>query len=129
MLLDEPLANLDYKLREELREELPRIFARTGADLGLRDDRADRSAAARRRHRHLGEGRVTQFGPTADVYRRPANIDAARVFSDPPLNELPIEQARAARHAARAAGNLPAVGVLLAACPTAPIGWAFAPTP
>ena len=33
MLLDEPLANLDYKLREELREELPRIFAETGAIL------------------------------------------------------------------------------------------------
>ena len=33
VLLDEPLANLDYKLREELREELPRIFAETGAIL------------------------------------------------------------------------------------------------
>ena len=31
VLLDEPLANLDYKLREELREELPRIFSATGA--------------------------------------------------------------------------------------------------
>ncbi len=31
VLLDEPLANLDYKLREELRAELPRIFAETGA--------------------------------------------------------------------------------------------------
>ena len=31
VLLDEPLANLDYKLREELRDELPRIFAQTGA--------------------------------------------------------------------------------------------------
>ena len=31
MLLDEPLANLDYKLREELREELPQLFAETGA--------------------------------------------------------------------------------------------------
>ncbi|HVI88672.1 MAG TPA: ABC transporter ATP-binding protein, partial [Dongiaceae bacterium] len=33
VLLDEPLANLDYKLREELREELPRIFAASGAIL------------------------------------------------------------------------------------------------
>jgi glycerol transport system ATP-binding protein len=31
VLLDEPLANLDYKLREELRAELPRIFAESGA--------------------------------------------------------------------------------------------------
>ena len=31
MLLDEPLANLDYKLREELRDELPQLFADSGA--------------------------------------------------------------------------------------------------
>ena len=49
VLLDEPLANLDYKLREELREELPRIFAGSPARLRLCDDRAVRGAAARRR--------------------------------------------------------------------------------
>ena len=49
VLLDEPLANLDYKLREELREELPRIFAPNRRNTGLCDDRADRSAVARRR--------------------------------------------------------------------------------
>src|SRR3712207_2404185 len=31
VLMDEPLANLDYKLREELREELPKLFAQSGA--------------------------------------------------------------------------------------------------
>ena len=31
VLMDEPLANLDYKLREELREELPKLFAETGS--------------------------------------------------------------------------------------------------
>ena len=31
VLLDEPLANLDYKLREELREEIPKIFEESGA--------------------------------------------------------------------------------------------------
>jgi glycerol transport system ATP-binding protein len=38
----------------------------------------------------LSEGRITQFGPTSRVYRNPVHIDAARVFSDPPLNELPV---------------------------------------
>ena len=51
VLLDEPLANLDYKLREELREELPRIFAASGAHLRLRHHRAHRGAAARRQYR------------------------------------------------------------------------------
>ena len=31
VLLDEPLVNLDYKLREELREELPPLFSETGS--------------------------------------------------------------------------------------------------
>ena len=92
VLLDEPLANLDYKLREELREELPRIFAAIRRHLGLRDHRADGGSAARRRHDRCGEGRVTQIGPTALVYRRPDNIETARAFSDPPLNELAIEK-------------------------------------
>ena len=51
VLLDEPLANLDYKLREELREELPRLFAGVGRDLRLCDDRAGGGVAARRQHR------------------------------------------------------------------------------
>ena len=75
VLLDEPLANLDYKLREELREELPRIFEVSGADLRLRDDRALRGAAARRPRRSaLSEGRVLQFGDTPTVYRRPDSL-------------------------------------------------------
>jgi glycerol transport system ATP-binding protein len=34
----------------------------------------------------MHEGRVTQFGPTADAYRRPGTLETARVFSDPPIN-------------------------------------------
>src|SRR5262249_53374281 len=41
----------------------------------------------------LSEGRVTQFGATPEVYRRPQDIATARAFSDPPLNEL-----RATKH-------------------------------
>ena len=51
MLLDEPLVNLDYKLREELREELSQLFAQRPLDRRLRHHRADRGAAARRLHR------------------------------------------------------------------------------
>jgi ABC-type sugar transport system ATPase subunit len=37
----------------------------------------------------LWEGRITASGPAAQIYRNPPNLPAARVFSDPPLNELP----------------------------------------
>jgi glycerol transport system ATP-binding protein len=90
VLLDEPLANLDYKLREELREELPRIFSHTGAILIYATTEPSEALLLAGSTVTLSEGRVTQFGPTSKVYRDPAHIDAARVFSDPPLNELPI---------------------------------------
>ncbi len=90
VLLDEPLANLDYKLREELREELPRIFSETGAILVYATTEPTEALLLRGRTATLAEGRVTQFGPTASVYREPANLQAARVFSDPPLNETSI---------------------------------------
>ena len=38
----------------------------------------------------LHEGRITQFGPTAEVYRRPADLRTAQVFSNPPINTAPV---------------------------------------
>ena len=34
----------------------------------------------------MHEGRITQFGPTAEIYRKPNSLTSARVFSDPPIN-------------------------------------------
>ena len=90
VLLDEPLANLDYKLREELREELPRIFAETGAILVYATTEPAEALLLRGSTATLREGRITQVGPSAALYREPGNLDAARVFSDPPLNELAL---------------------------------------
>ena len=88
VLLDEPLANLDYKLREELREELPRLFAASGAVFVYATTDPAEALLLGGSTATLYEGRVTQFGATPDVYRRPQDIATARVFSDPPLNEL-----------------------------------------
>ncbi len=96
VLLDEPLANLDYKLREELREELPRLFAETGAILVYATTEPTEALLLRGATTTLWQGRVTQTGPTAQVYRQPRNVDAARVFSDPPLNELSVTKAGSA---------------------------------
>ena len=38
----------------------------------------------------LREGRITQFGPTAEIYRRPADLLTAQVFSNPPINTAPV---------------------------------------
>ena len=92
VLLDEPLGNLDYKLREELREELPRLFAETGAVLVYATTEPTEALLLGGETAALREGRLVQFGPTASLYRNPATIGAARVFSDPPLNEMPVER-------------------------------------
>jgi glycerol transport system ATP-binding protein len=90
VLLDEPLANLDYKLREELREELPRLFAESGTILVYATTEPTEALLLGGTTATLWQGRVTQIGATPLVYRKPANIDAARVFSDPPLNEMSV---------------------------------------
>src|SRR5919205_109161 len=88
VLLDEPLANLDYKLREELREELPRIFSATGAIFVYATTEPVEALLLGGSTATLSEGRITQFGPTVGVYRRPNSLETARIFSDPPINTL-----------------------------------------
>ncbi|WP_018261767.1 ABC transporter ATP-binding protein [Methylobacterium sp. WSM2598] len=114
VLMDEPLANLDYKLREELREELPRIFAATGAIFVYATTEPAEALLLGGHTATLHQGRVTQFGPTAEVYRRPDDLVTAQVFSDPPLNTLAGTKAGgrvalATGGQARAAGPLAAV--------------------
>jgi len=93
VLLDEPLANLDYKLREELRAEIPRIFEASGSIFVYATTEPEEALLLGGNTVALWEGRVTQFGPTAEVYRQPVDAITARVFSDPPMNFLKITKA------------------------------------
>ncbi len=86
ILLDEPLANLDFKLREELREELPRLFAERNCIVVYATTEPAEALQFAGHTAALHEGRVTQFGPTGDIYRRPIDLTSARVLSEPPIN-------------------------------------------
>ncbi len=92
VLLDEPLANLDYKLREELRVEIPKIFEESGAIFVYATTEPEEALLLGGRVATLWEGRITQFGPTPEVYRQPVDATTARVFSDPPMNFLQISK-------------------------------------
>jgi glycerol transport system ATP-binding protein len=92
VLLDEPLANLDYKLREELRTELPRIFEASGAIFVYATTEPSEALLLGGRTVCMWEGEVLQTGETPDVYRRPDTLRVAQVFSDPPLNLVRIEK-------------------------------------
>lgn len=89
VLLDEPLANLDYKLREELRAEIPRIFEQSGAIFVYATTEPEEALLLGGNTATLWQGKITQFGLTPSVYRQPANSITARVFSDPPMNFIP----------------------------------------
>jgi len=93
VLMDEPLANLDYKLREELRSELPAIFKETGAIFVYATTEPAEALLLGGNTATLHEGRVTQFGETLSVYRQPKHLLTACSFSDPPLNQLEVQLA------------------------------------
>ncbi|MEX5726903.1 glycerol transport system ATP-binding protein [Rhodovulum iodosum] len=90
VFLDEPLANLDYKLREELREQLPELFAGRGAVVVYATSEPEEALLLGGYTALMDGGVVTQFGRTAEIYRKPATLTAARVFSDPPINAAGI---------------------------------------
>ncbi len=92
VFLDEPLANLDYKLREELREQLPELFAGRGAVVVYATSEPEEALLLGGKTALMDDGRVTQFGSTAEIYRAPENLTAARVFSDPPINAARVEK-------------------------------------
>lgn len=90
VLLDEPLANLDFKLREELRDELPRLFEDRGCTVVYATSEPSEALLLGGHTATLNEGRVTQFGETASVYRQPVDLQSAQVFADPPLNTAKV---------------------------------------
>ncbi len=92
VLLDEPLANLDFKLREELRNELPRLFADRGCTVVYATTEPTEALLLGGHTATLHEGRVTQFGPTSEIYRAPADLVSAQVFADPPINSAPVRK-------------------------------------
>ena len=90
VFLDEPLANLDYKLREELRDQLPELFAGRGSVVVYATSEPEEALMLGGRTVLMNDGQIVQYGSTAEIYRRPGNLTAARVFSDPPINTAPI---------------------------------------
>ena len=86
MLLDEPLVNLDYKLREELRDELSQLFATGQSTVVYATTDPTEALLLGGYTAVMDAGELLQYGPTAEVFHRPKSIRVARAFSDPPMN-------------------------------------------
>ncbi len=102
-LLDEPLVNLDYKLREELREELTALFANGDSTVVYATTDPTEALLLGGYTAVLDGGELLQYGPTTDVFRRPCSIRVARAFSDPPIN---LVSASVAAQSVELAGGL-----------------------
>jgi glycerol transport system ATP-binding protein len=89
LLLDEPLVNLDYKLREELRRELTELFSEGRTTVVYATTEPLEALQLGGALSVLHEGRLLQHGPTLDVFNAPASVQVARTFSDPPVNLMP----------------------------------------
>jgi len=95
-LLDEPLGNLDYKLREELRSELRSFFAdgKTCVVYATAEPHEALFLAGTGTQAGtiavLDEGRLLQLGPADAVYGAPRSEQVARIFSDPELNVFDV---------------------------------------
>ena len=87
-LLDEPLSNLDAKLRVEMRAELKRLHRRIGVTtIHVTHDQVEATTLGDR-IAVLADGRLQQTGPPEEVYERPANVFVAGFIGSPPMNLL-----------------------------------------
>jgi glycerol transport system ATP-binding protein len=86
VLFDEPLVNLDYKLREELRQEMRELFRARRSIAIYATTEPNEALALGGTTTILHEGRVIQSGRTTEVYHRPQQVLAAELFSEPPIN-------------------------------------------
>ena len=91
LLLDEPLVNLDYKLREQLREEFKRIFSEGfSQETILIYSTTDPQEVMELNGEVivLDEGKILQNGPAKEIFENPLNLKVAEISNDPPMNIL-----------------------------------------
>jgi multiple sugar transport system ATP-binding protein len=108
-LMDEPLSNLDFKLRESLRVELKHLQkTRHSTTLFVTHDQiealtmADRIAV-------LDHGTIIQLGSPKDIYDRPATTFVAQLVGTPRINLLPATHANGQIEAANQAIHIPII--------------------
>lgn len=90
-LMDEPLSNLDAKLRTHMREELAALHRRLGATFVYVTHDQVEAMTMSNRIALMDGGRILQFGTAADLYERPASLAVARFIGSPSINLLPVE--------------------------------------
>ncbi|NKE43790.1 ABC transporter ATP-binding protein [Roseomonas frigidaquae] len=113
-LMDEPLSNLDARLRVQMRTELAELHKRLGATFVYVTHDQVEAMTMSDRVALMEAGRILQLGTPAALYDTPASISVARFIGSPPINLLPAE--------ARADGAIMTEGLRLHAHGALPAG-------
>jgi multiple sugar transport system ATP-binding protein len=90
LLLDDPLRNVDAKLRFEMRLELPRLLEHQGATVVYVTQDYKEAMALGDRIAVMSGGGFRQIGTPEEIYLTPATIEIARLFGDPTINLLNV---------------------------------------
>lgn len=95
LLLDDPLRNVDAKLRYEMRLELPRLLREFNSTTLYVTQDYKEAMALGDRIAVLLDGDFAQVATPFEIYRKPANVEVAKLFGDPTINLIPTEVANA----------------------------------
>jgi multiple sugar transport system ATP-binding protein len=90
LLLDDPLRNVDAKLRYEMRLELPALLKRAGSTVVYVTQDFKEAMALGDRVAVLLDGQIAQCDTPARIYAEPVNVGVARLFGDPTLNLIEV---------------------------------------
>lgn len=93
LLLDDPLRNVDAKLRFEMRLELPRLLADQGAAVVYVTQDYKEAMALGDQIIVLQQGKIAQSGTPEQIYLTPQTLNIAQLFGDPTINQLEVTPA------------------------------------
>ena len=116
-LFDEPLSNLDAKLRVDMRTEIKRLHQRLGTTIVYVTHDQIEAMTLATRIAVMKDGIVQHFGPPQEVYDRPANTYVARFVGSPAMNIIPATLHAGADGTAEAAVTLPSGEARIAGIP------------
>ncbi|BBM88592.1 ABC transporter ATP-binding protein [Spirochaetota bacterium] len=88
IFLNEPLANLDYKLREELRIEIKDLLRKQGATVFYATTDPIEPLFFDDYILLMKKGTILQYGKAREIYKNPANLDGMLLYHDPPVNVI-----------------------------------------
>ncbi|KRM72392.1 ABC transporter ATP-binding protein [Lacticaseibacillus brantae] len=91
LLLDEPLSNLDARLRIEMREEIRRIQRETGVTTIFVTHDQDEALHISDNIMVLSDGHIQQFSSPTDLYESPNNLFVAKFIGTPIINTIPAD--------------------------------------